>query len=63
MFENEPVWCDEIEEQFSEAGYSINTRSRNPSLSARRKIEQLRELQRLRVLLDDPDIDVIDELS
>lgn len=63
MFESEPVWCEEIEEQFSEAGYSINTKARNPSLTARRKIEQLRELQQLRVWLDDPDIDELDELG
>lgn len=63
MYEGEPDWCDEIEAQFSDAGFSTSTRVRNSSFTARRRIEQLRELRQLRVLLDDPEIDERDELA
>jgi len=63
MFEGEPGWYDEIEDQFSEAGYPASSRDRNSSFTARRKIERLRELRQLRVLLDDPEISEIDELD
>ena len=60
MYEGDPDWCVEADEQFSEDGACTNTKGGDESFTARRKIERLRELRRLRVLLDDPEIDDLD---
>jgi hypothetical protein len=58
MFQGEPGWCDQANEQVREARVSNNSRGNYASCCARarRRIERLRELQQLRDLLDDPEL-------
>jgi len=60
MFQDEPGWCAEADEQFPEDRVRTSANGNDTSLSARRRIERLRELQHLRDLLDDPEFDDLD---
>jgi hypothetical protein len=60
MFESESRCGDDINERFLDGGPEIDSIADKSAWDARRRIERLRELRRLRELLDDPDFDDLD---
>lgn len=56
MYETEPRFLDESVEPIP-IGAGVEQKDAPASLAVRRRIERLRELHRLRKLLDDPDFD------
>ncbi|MEY6432493.1 hypothetical protein ABC977_08760 [Thioalkalicoccus limnaeus] len=57
MFETESRDMDESVEPFSIVSRPSGDKPDSSNLAIRRRIERLRELHRLRQLLDDPDFD------
>jgi hypothetical protein len=56
MLDNESAYVDEINERVPPLG-APDARGPSANLLVRRRIEHMRELKRLRELLDDPDFD------
>lgn len=60
MLETESRCCDDTSDQFVDGGISADTLGDKAAWDARRRIERLRELRRLRELLDDPEFNDLD---
>jgi len=60
MLDTESRCCDDTSEQFLDAGVSADAMGDKAAWDARRRIERLRELRRLRELLDDPEFNDLD---
>ena len=60
MLETDARCCDENSEVFMDGRSSADSMSDKAAWDARRRIERLRELRRLRELLDDPDFNDLD---
>jgi hypothetical protein len=60
MLETESRCCDDTSDQFVDGGIPADTLSDKAAWDARRRIERLRELRRLRELLDDPEFNDLD---
>lgn len=56
MLDNEGVYVEDVNERVPPLG-GADARGQSASLLVRRRIEHMRELKRLRELLDDPDFD------
>ena len=60
MFDNALRSGNDDNDQFQDGEVPANLKTGEGSRDARRRIERLRDLQRLRELVDDPDFDDLD---
>jgi hypothetical protein len=60
MLETDTRCCDDNSEVFLDGGRAVEPLGDKAAWDARRRIERLRELRRLRQLLDDPEFNELD---